>query len=121
MVKQYTDKQKSNMLAKYYEIRKSGTNAEKAAKAVGVHYNTILKWENKVGKPKVTNIAGKTKPTKTESKTMAPRRNANQKKGRKRTAPATMKTGDIVLVTPDGFRIEGIAPQDLVRVLRELK
>jgi len=121
MAKKYTDKQKSSLVTKYHEVRKSGTNAEKSAKAVGVHYNTILKWENQAGKPKVTKIASKTKTKKTAAKTMAPRRNATQKKGRKRTAPATMRTGDIVLVTPDGFRVEGIAPRDLVRVMRELK
>jgi len=110
MAKKYTDKQKSNLVTKYHEVRKSGTNAEKSAKAVGLHYNTILKWEKQAGKPKVTKIASKTKTKKTVT--------VPKKRGRK---PGIAKTGDIVLVTPDGFRIEGIATRDLVRVLRELK
>ncbi len=121
MIKRYTDNEKSKLLTKYHEVRKSGTNAEKSAKAVGVHYNTILKWENQAGKPKVTKIASKTKPKKMASGTMTLRRNAYLKKSRTRTAATTIKTDGVVLVTPDGFRIEGIAPKDLVRVLRELK
>jgi len=109
MPKRYTDKQKTNLLTKYHEVRKSGTNAEKAAKKVGLHYNTILKWENQVGKPKVTSA--------TPKKTTTMQR-VQKKRGRK---PVAAKTGDIVLVTPDGFRIEGISSQELVRVLRELK
>ncbi|HUU01295.1 MAG TPA: transposase [Myxococcota bacterium] len=107
--KRFTDKQKTNLLGKYHDLHKSGTNAEKAAKKVGVHYNTILKWESKAGKPKVTSAAPK--------KTTTVQRVQKRRGGKQGIA----KTGDIVLVTPDGFRIEGIAPRDLVRVMRELK
>jgi len=106
--------QKTNLLTKYHDFRKSGTNAEKAAKKVGLHYNTILKWENQDGKPKVTRAA----PKKTAASTGALKRKVTRKKGRK---PVAAKTGDIVLVTPDGFRIEGISAKDLVRVMRELR
>jgi len=110
-MKRFTDEKKAAMIAKYHEVRKSGITAEKAAKKVGLHYNTILKWENQAGKPKVSKIANKTKPKKTVS--------IPKNRGRK---PGTaVKAGNIVLVTPDGFRVEGISPSDLVRVLRELK
>ncbi len=109
--KRYSDNQKSAMLTKYHRLRKSGTNAEKSAKKVGVHYNTILKWENQAGKPKVTSATPKKTTTMHRGK---------KKRGR-RPGSAAVKTGGLVLVTPNGFRIEGISSKELARVLRELK
>jgi len=109
MPKRYTDKQKSNLLTKYHDLRKSGTNAEKAAKKVGLHYNTILKWESQAGKPQVTSA--------TPKKTTTMQR-VQKKRGRK---PGIAKAGGLRLVTPAGFRIEGISTKELIRVLKELK
>jgi DNA-binding XRE family transcriptional regulator len=108
--KRYTNKQKSTLLSKYKGLRKSGSTAEKAAKKVGVSYITLLNWEKKSGKPK-----GKKAVRAALKKAVA----APKKRGRK---PGTaLKGGGLTLVTPAGFRIEGISTKELIRVLRGLK
>ena len=108
--KRHSDKQKSTLLTKYHGIRKSGSTAEKAAKKVGVAYITLLNWEKKSGKPK-----GKKAIRAALKKAVA----VPKKRGRK--PGTTAKTGGLTLVTPAGFRIEGISTKELIRVLRELK
>ncbi|RKY24554.1 MAG: hypothetical protein DRP79_07630 [Planctomycetota bacterium] len=51
MAKRYTDKQKAAKLAKYNDLKK-------AAKAVGVSYVTLLKWEKASGGGKKKSSSG---------------------------------------------------------------
>ncbi|MFC1654173.1 hypothetical protein ACFL2F_00060 [Myxococcota bacterium] len=103
--KRHTDKQKSTLLTKYHGLRKSGSTAEKAAKKVGVSYIKLLNWEKKSGKPK-----GKRAVRAALKKAVAVLK-GKKKRGRK---PGTVvKGGGLTLVTPAGFRIEGISTKEL--------
>jgi DNA-binding XRE family transcriptional regulator len=109
--KRHTNKQKSTLLTKYHGLRKSGSTAEKAAKKVGVSYITLLNWEKKPGKPKGKKATGKRAVRAALKKAVA----VPKKRGRK---PGIAKTGGLTLVTPTGFRIEGISTKELIRVSR---
>ncbi|MBW1810790.1 MAG: hypothetical protein JRJ19_13745 [Deltaproteobacteria bacterium] len=99
--KRYSSKQRVATLSKYNTLRATGLTAMQAAKKVGVSYLTLLKWEKisgrKPGQPK--------------------------KSGRKpvKQASVTVKKGQLVLITPAGFRIEGISAKDLIQVLKAVK
>lgn len=109
----YTAKQQAKLVDKYHELRKAGASADKAAKKVGISYITLLKWEKKSGKKL------KTKRGRPPGKKAALKKalKVPKKKGR----PPKAKKGGLTLVTPTGFRIEGISTSELIRVLRELK
>ena len=111
--KRYTAKQQAKLLKKYHELRKGGMSADKAAKKVGVSYLTLLKWEKKSGKK------FKTKRGRPPGKKAALKKalKVPKKKGR----PTKAKKGGLTLVTPSGFRIEGITSAELIKVLRGLK
>jgi transposase len=87
---------------------------DKAAKRVGVSYLTLLKWEKKSGK-KI-----KTKRGRPPGKKAALKKAMKVSKEKKK-AKATAKEGGLTLVTPTGFRIEGITSAELIKVLRGLK
>lgn len=112
--KRYNAKRQATLLNKYHELRKGGTSADKAAKKVGVSYLTLLKWEKKSGK------RIKTKRGRPARKNAALKKALKVPKKRGRPAKAK-KTGGLTLVTPSGFRIEGITSADLIKVLRGLK
>ena len=113
--KRYTAKQQAGLLAKYHELRKGVTSADKAAKKVGVSYLTLLKWEKKSGK-KVKTKRGRPPGKKA---TLKKALKVPKKKGRPTTV--AKKAEGHTLVTPSGFRIEGIATKDLIRVLKATK
>lgn len=112
----YTDAQQKSLLNKYHELRKSGATAEKAVKKVGVSYLTLLKWEKKY-KKRIKTKRGRPAGKKDMSKTKALKKALKVPKNVK--APA--KKGGLTLVTPSGFRIEGITSAELIKVLRSLK
>jgi len=56
-----------------------------------VPYNTILKWKNHAGKPKVAKIASKTKPKKSAANTWRPDGRLHERRAKK-TAASTLKT-----------------------------
>lgn len=108
----YSAKQHTRLLDKYHELRKGGMAADKAAKKVGVSYLTLLKWEKKSGK-KI-----KTKRGRPKGKKAVLKKALKLPKGKKKAAKPS---GGLTLVTPSGFRIEGITSAELIKVLRGLK
>jgi len=144
--KRYSAKDQASLLKKYKAERKSGTSAMDAAKKVGVSYITLLGWEKKAGKKakvgrpkKKASKKGKVgRPKKKTSKRGRPKKTATkkvskrgrpkkaktvQKKVSKITRKSQMKKGSngLALVTPGGFRIEGINVKDLISVLKTLR
>ncbi|HUU03199.1 MAG TPA: hypothetical protein VM425_17330 [Myxococcota bacterium] len=113
--KRYSDKRKQALLARYNKLRKGGKNTTDAAKAVGVPYITLHNWEKKSGGAEKS--VKKTNAKKTLKKAMKIPR------GKKKAARLAKKaaTGKLVLVTPTGFRIEGISSGELIKVLKALK
>jgi len=103
--KRHTDKQRAALVAKYEGLLAAGEKTTAAAKKVGVGYITLLNWRKKFGSRKIN----KKSPRKT-----------SRKQAPKRSAVAPAKTGGTVLVTPNGFRIEGLSPKDIIRVMREM-
>lgn len=71
----------------------------------------------KSGKPKGKKTAQKKAVRAALKKAVAVPR-GKKKRGRK---PRIAKIGELTLVTPAVFRIEGISTKELIRVLRELK
>ena len=116
--KRYSAKRQATLLAKYHELRKGGMSAQKAAKKVGVSYLTLLKWEKATGK------RIKTKRGRPPGKKGMPKKAALKKAlkvPKRRGKPLKAKKGTLTLVTPSGFRIEGITSAELIKVLRGLK
>jgi hypothetical protein len=116
--RRYTDKQQARLLDKYHELRKGGTSADKAAKKVGVSYLTLLKWEKKVGR-KIKTKRGRPKGRKGISKKAALKKALKVPKARRKKA--AKPAGGLTLVTPSGFRIEGITSTELIKVLKAMK
>ena len=110
--RRYSARRQAALLDKYHELRKGGLNADKAAKTVGVSYLTLLKWEKKTGK-KIKSKRGRP-PGKKSALKKALR---TPKKGR----PSKAKQEGLTLVTPTGFRIEGITTKELIKVLKSMK
>lgn len=113
--KRYTDKQKASLVDKYHAARSSGMTAQQAAKKVGISYLTLLRWEKSLGKapPKTTRRGKKAGGKKSTSRN----KTAGEKKtGRKATRSAGR--GDLTLVTPTGYRIEGITTGELIKILK---
>jgi len=112
--KRYSPEQQKSLIKKYHKLRNAGMNAQDAAKKVGITYITLLKWEKKScntaparrGRPPKKNMTSSKAPKQTTST-----------KSRKQTT----LTGGIVLVTPKGYRIENITPEQLIKVLQELR
>ncbi len=126
--KRYSDKRKATLLAKYHEIRKAGGTTDAAAKKLGVPYITLRAWEKKAGKPAAKEALKKAvaprRGRKPGRKPGRPRKTAARKTAARKTAArkaVIKKAGGISLITPAGFRIEGISSADLVRVLKALK
>ncbi len=104
--KRLNDKQRASLVARYEKLLDAGEKTAVAAKKVGVGYLTLLNWRKKFGSRKIT----KNPPKKT-----------SRKKAPKRASVVKAKTGGIVLIMPNGFRIEGISPKDIVLLMREMK
>jgi hypothetical protein len=120
--KRYTPKEKKALLDKWVEQRQAGQSAVAAAKALGVPYITLSGWAKKSGLAlprqgkggrKPGRKPGKAKAIQTLQKAVKPTR------GRK--LEAAPLAGGLTLVTPAGFRIEGIETADLIRVLQALR
>jgi len=93
----YTPEKKKELLKKYHALCKSGKTTAEAAKEIGVPYITLRTWERKTGKKR--GRAG----TKAKS------------------ASVSQKSGKLILETPKGYRIEGLSPSDLVKILKEVR
>jgi len=125
--KRYSPEDKHRLLAEYKAYRKAGDNVKDASKKVGVPYITLHLWENKGKKKKVEKSktkkgksAGRAKTKTTNKKNVLKKAvspNANRS-GRK--SPRKNKSEGLTLVTPRGYRIEGISPSDLIKVLKAL-
>lgn len=110
--KRYSDEVRSNLLAKYLQLRKEGVTIARASKSVGVPYITLRTWERKAhkitGKPGVKTAARKVLKKATAL--------------RKSLSPKRAMTGGITLITPAGFRVEGISSTELLaKILIALK
>ena len=110
--RRYSAKRQAALLDKYHELRKGGLNADMAAKKVGVSYLTLLKWEKASGK-KIKSKRGRPPGKKSALKKAL--------KAHKKGRPPKAKKGGLTLVTPTGFRIEGITTKELIKVLRGMK
>ncbi len=102
MAKRLSEKQKAKKLAKYRQLREGGKTAVAAAKAVGVAYFTLLRWDKETGKPKK---AG---------------RKAGGKPGSRRAAAVNVPAR-LTLTMPGGYRIEADRAEDVIAVLRALR
>ncbi len=130
--KRYTTEEKKNLLARYNAYRKAGDNVKDASGKVGVPYITLHIWETKGKKKKsVKKTARQTVKSSSRKKTAKKKtQNPNKKKilkkavtprtGRPKKAPKTHQSKGLTLVTPRGYRIEGISPSDLIKVLKAL-
>ncbi len=115
MPRRYSEKQKARKLSRYHQLREFGKTTGKAAKAVGVSYLTLLKWEKEGGRP--GKKAGEIDVEKALSQALA-----TAKRGRKKRAAAPAKSpAGMVLVTPGGYRIEGLSMEDFYRLIEALK
>jgi hypothetical protein len=105
--KRYSGAQKASLLSKYRELRKGGLNAQMAANKVNVSYLTLRKWEKEAGLGKVGRL-GSGKPANTGKRGRTESKNVT----------VTQTSGKLSLVTPKGYRIEGLSPKDLIQVLK---
>jgi hypothetical protein len=110
--KRYSEKAKNNLLGKYHDLRKTGMAALAAAKKLGVSYITLLSWEKKSGKKVKVG-----RPSKKKIKSALKKAVKLPKRGRPKARPYE----GLALVTPAGYRIEGISAKDLIAVLKALK
>ena len=119
--KRFSDKKKQALLDRYNALRKEGKNTADAAKAVGVPYITLHTWEKKVGGGK--RVAPKAGKAHKQAAHKALKKAVKIPRGRKTVAKKTSAAGagKLVLVTPAGFRIEGISSGELIKVLKSLK
>jgi hypothetical protein len=135
--RRYLPWEREKIMTKFAKLREKGVPAVEAGKKVGVPYVTLQAWAKKDGKP----LPGsrKTKPTEKGRGPGRPPKAVGRKPGRPKgkvgakprgrprgrpraTAPRpAAPAGGLVLVTPQGMRLEGIETNDLIRVLRELK
>ncbi len=108
MAKRLTEKQKAKKLAKYRQLREDGKTAVAAAKAVGVAYFNLVRWEKEGGR----------RPKKVGKK-------AGRKPGSRRVAAAVEApapaSARLTLTTPEGYMIEADRAEDVVAVLKGLK
>jgi hypothetical protein len=127
----YSAKKRESLLSKYRELRQGGMNAQKAAGQVKVSYLTLRKWEKEAKLPKIGKRgrqAGKAskraeKPQETTVNVTALLKKAlKTKPGRSTKAKTVPKSkGGMTLVTPSGYRIEGITSKNLLQVLKALR
>ncbi|RME29418.1 MAG: hypothetical protein D6806_01420 [Deltaproteobacteria bacterium] len=121
----YTEEQKKQLLEKFNELCKQGKNVLEAAKEVGVSYVTLRKWGGKKStarrKKAENKAAALKKALKPRKRKTTKKKKAAKKKAAAKTAAYGQQKGNLVLVTPRGYRIEGISASDLIKVLKELK
>jgi hypothetical protein len=87
-----------------------------------VSYITLLKWEKATGKRIKTRRgrpAGKKGKKGVSKKAML--KKALKVLGKRGRPPKAKKAEGLTLVTPSGFRIEGITSAELIKVLKSLK
>lgn len=122
--KRLSDKQRMLVLAKYEKLLAGGMKAPQAAKKVGFSYITLLAWRKKLGKSSAAKPARKPsrKPGRSGKTTQRKKaaRKLTRRAGRKKTTTSRSSTQSIVLVTPSGYRIEGISPKDLTKIMKAL-
>ena len=104
--KRYDEATRLQLLDKYQELRNAGQNADISAHEVGVPYITLRTWQKNI---EVQANDGKRTVT-------APARGAKATKPRKQS----QSTGKapVVLVLPDGTRVECATPLDAVKFLK---
>ena len=107
--KRYNRSARAALLSKYRKLRKGGLNAQPAAKKVNVSYLTLRKWEKEAGLDKVGRLG---------NKNTAGAGKRGKRGGKEVTV--TQAKGMLTLVTPKGFRIEGLSPKDLIMVLKAI-
>lgn len=103
----YSREARKTLLAKYEHLRAAGQTALKAARQISVSYITLRKWQTAEG----SEPAPRGRP---------PRR-AGGVSARRLAAPRAAALSGLVLITPAGFRIEGLGAEEIVRVLREMR
>ncbi len=122
--KRLTDKQRLLVLAKYEKLLAAGMKAPQAAKKVGVSYITLLAWRKKLGKTSTAKPGRK--PGRRSAKKAKKAARKSSRKGSRKTAKKTRKaapsgsTESLILITPSGYRIEGISPRDLITIMKSL-
>jgi hypothetical protein len=121
--KRYTPKEKASLLGKWAELRQGGASAVAAAKQLKVPYITLNAWAKKEGIKLPKKSKGGRKPGRKPGKAKAVpalKKAVKLPRGRKARAQPVV-AGGLTLVTPAGYRIEGIETADLIRVLQSLR
>jgi hypothetical protein len=106
-VKRYGDAERMQLLDKYHALRKEGKNAAVAAEELSVPYITLRTWEKAIevkaaGKKKAAKVAARGAKAKKKAKTV-------------KRAPVS---GGVVLVLPDGTRVECARAEDAVQFIK---
>ena len=92
----YTPQERKDLLEKHDALRKSGKSALDAAKAIGVSYLTIVRWQKEAGHPALAALG---------------------RRGRPRSgAPA-----GLTLELPNGYKLVGLSADDLIGVLNAMR
>jgi len=136
---------RTRVVEKFRALIDAGASRQEAARQVKFADLTLRRWETSMGlKPASSRGKGgdkdraKAKPAKT-MKPGRPKGKVAKKRGRPRGRPASKPvgrprgrprkvreaaehpTGGLVLVSPNGFRLEGIQKADLLKVLRTVR
>ena len=115
MPKKYSARQKTRKLGRYDQLRKAGKTAQQAAKAVGVGYPTLLKWEKEGERP--GKRAGEIDIDRALAQAFAAAKNGPKMT----TAAPSVPSEGMVLVTPSGYRLQGLSSKDLYMLLDALE
>ncbi len=102
--KRYSDAEKQQLLARYRELRNAGQTTKQAAASLGMPYLTLRRWE--LAEPAA-----------------APAENVRRAQVRVPPYGPTVEVtseGHLTLITPAGFRIEGLSTPELIRVIESL-
>jgi flagellar biosynthesis GTPase FlhF len=102
--KRYSDAEKQQLLSRYRELRNAGQTAKQAAASLGMPYLTLRRWELAVP-------------------ATAPAEDVRRAQVRVPPYGPTVEVtsqGHLTLVTPAGFRIEGLSTPELIRVIESL-
>jgi len=85
--------------------RKSGLSLEAAVRRIGVPLTTVSSWL--ATRSATTTEVGGMRPVRIAPAAPAP-------------SPVESSSGGVVLVTPGGYRVEGLSPEGVARLLQEL-
>jgi len=111
VAKRYDEAVKVQLLNAYHELRTGGKNAAVAAKEVGVPYITLRTWQ----KAREVKPTASKKPGKVFARGVRPSRKLKEPKKAPKSADAA---STVVVVLPDGTRVEGLSAKEAVDFIK---